>query len=83
MNTKKLIAGVAVAASAMAALPLCADTNITEETPLPADSSSHPAAVAPVKDAKALKYSPMIFGHFIEHFDTQVYGGLRPPLSAE
>ena len=34
------------------------------------------AAVAPVQDAKPLKYSPMIFGHFIEHFDTQVYGGL-------
>ncbi len=34
------------------------------------------ASVAPVTNAKALKYSPMIFGHFIEHFDTQVYGGV-------
>ena len=44
------------------------------------------ASVTPVKDAKALKYSPMIFGHFIEHFDTQVYGGLfwpKHPLSDE
>ena len=37
------------------------------------------ASVAPVTNAKALKYSPMIFGHFIEHFDTQVYGGLFWP----
>ena len=44
------------------------------------------ASVAPVKDAKTLKYSPMIFGHFIEHFDNQVYGGLfwpGSPLSDE
>ncbi|MBP5320858.1 MAG: hypothetical protein J6334_07700 [Kiritimatiellae bacterium] len=37
-------------------------------------------------DAKPLVYSPMIFGHFIEHFDTQVYGGIfwpGSPLSDE
>ena len=36
--------------------------------------------------AKRIKYSPMIFGHFIEHFDNQVYGGLfwpGHPLSDE
>ena len=44
------------------------------------------AAVVPVKDAKAIKYSPMIFGQFIEHHDRQVYGGLfwpGHPLSDE
>lgn len=25
-------------------------------------------------DAAPIKYNTMIFGHFIEHFDTQVYG---------
>ena len=39
------------------------------------------ASVAPVADAKTMKYSPMIFGHFIEHFDNQVYGGLYWPGS--
>ncbi len=36
--------------------------------------------------AKRIKYSPMIFGQFIEHFDKQVYGGLfwpGHPLSDE
>ena len=37
------------------------------------------ASVTPTQGAKARKYSPMIFGHFIEHFDTQVYGGLFWP----
>ena len=37
------------------------------------------ASVMPVANAKAMKYSPMIFGHFIEHFDNQVYGGLYWP----
>lgn len=28
-----------------------------------------------------IKYSNMIFGHFIEHFDTQIYGGIFDPNS--
>ena len=32
-------------------------------------------------EAKAMKYNPMIFGQFIEHFDTQVYGGIYDPKS--
>ena len=43
------------------------------------DTSGRVASATPVAGAKALKYSPMIFGHFIEHFDTQVYGGLFWP----
>lgn len=31
------------------------------------------------QDATAIQYNPMIFGHFIEHFDTQVYGGIFQP----
>lgn len=46
---------------------------------LPVDDSARPASVAPVAGAKARTYSPMIFGHFIEHFDNQVYGGLYWP----
>ena len=26
-------------------------------------------------DVAKIKYNPMIFGHFIEHFDDQIYGG--------
>ncbi len=32
-------------------------------------------------DAAPIKYNTMIFGHFIEHFDTQVYGGIYDPES--
>lgn len=39
------------------------------------------AAVRAAADAKAMKYSPMIFGHFIEHFDNQIYGGVFEPGS--
>lgn len=31
--------------------------------------------------ANKIKYSNMIFGHFIEHFDNQVYGGIYDPES--
>ena len=31
--------------------------------------------------ANKIKYSNMIFGHFIEHFDNQVYGGIYDPKS--
>ena len=43
------------------------------------DTSARPATVAPAGESKTIKYSPMIFGHFIEHFDNQVYGGLFWP----
>ena len=49
-------------------------------------ASAMSATVAAAKDAKPVQYSPMLFGHFIEHFDTQVYGGLfwpGSPLSDE
>ena len=49
-------------------------------------TSGRPASIAPVKGGKAIKYSPMIFGQFIEHHDRQVYGGLfwpGHPLSDE
>lgn len=32
-------------------------------------------------DAKNIKYDPMIFGSFLEHFDNQVYGGVFDPKS--
>lgn len=31
--------------------------------------------------AKRIKYNPMIFGQFIEHFDNQIYGGIYDPES--
>lgn len=31
--------------------------------------------------AKKIKYNPMIFGQFIEHFDNQIYGGIYDPES--
>lgn len=43
---------------------------------------AEPAAVVRlVEGAKAMEPSPMIFGHFIEHFDNQVYGGIFDPAS--
>ena len=36
-------------------------------------------SVTIVPEARPISYSPMIFGHFIEHFDTQVYGGIFDP----
>ena len=37
--------------------------------------------VTVIPDAKPIKYNPMIFGGFIEHFDNQVYGGIYWPGS--
>ncbi|MBR4172722.1 MAG: alpha-N-arabinofuranosidase [Kiritimatiellae bacterium] len=45
------------------------------------DTAGRDASLTPVKDAKEIVYSPMIFGHFLEHFDTQVYGGIFDPGS--
>lgn len=30
-------------------------------------------------EAKTIKYNPMLFGQFIEHFDNQIYGGIFDP----
>lgn len=38
--------------------------------------------IALYSNGKPVKYSPMIFGHFIEHFDTQIYGGIYDPGNA-
>ena len=46
-----------------------------------ADTSNRVASLTPVAGTKVLAYSPMIFGHFMEHFDTQVYGGIFEPGS--
>jgi len=62
------------------------DGSLVMESRTAVDTSGRPASVAPVKDAKTIKYSPMIFGQFIEHHDRQVYGGLfwpGHPLSDE
>ncbi len=34
-----------------------------------------------IRDSAMIKYNPMIFGHFIEHFHTQIYGGIYDPGS--
>ena len=34
-----------------------------------------------VPDTARIKYNKMIFGQFIEHFDTQIYGGIYDPGS--
>ena len=39
------------------------------------------AAIAIDVGAPTVKYSPMIFGGFLEHFDHQVYGGVYDPGS--
>ena len=38
-------------------------------------------SVSVMPGAPKVKYSKMIFGQFIEHFDNQVYGGLYDPES--
>ena len=57
------------------------DGKLVLHSEIAADTSTRPASIVPVKDAKAITYSPMIFGHFMEHFDTQVYGGIFEPGS--
>lgn len=56
---------------------------------IPAMASAHGAApetetgntITEVKGAARIKYNPMIFGQFIEHFHTQIYGGIYDPSS--
>ncbi|MCR4613265.1 MAG: hypothetical protein K5778_04610 [Bacteroidaceae bacterium] len=47
-------------------------------TPLLATAQN---TVSVVRDAPMVKYNPMIFGQFIEHFDNQIYGGIYDPGS--
>lgn len=50
--------------------------------PLPDPDRTDPWAVFTIRpDAPARPYSRMIFGGFIEHFDSQIYGGLFEPGS--
>ena len=35
--------------------------------------------IAAKKEAERVEYNPMLFGGFIEHFDTQIYGGIFDP----
>ena len=35
--------------------------------------------IAAEKEAERVEYNPMLFGGFIEHFDTQIYGGIFDP----
>ncbi len=44
-------------------------------------AASAPNAIGIEPEAKPLAYNPMIFGQFLEHFDTQVYGGVYDPTS--
>ncbi|MDH6312433.1 alpha-N-arabinofuranosidase [Parabacteroides sp. PFB2-10] len=37
--------------------------------------------VSRLENREKIKYNPMIFGQFIEHFDNQVYGGIYDPGS--
>ena len=36
-------------------------------------------SVRMAEQAEAVKYNPMLFGQFVEHFDNQVYGGIFDP----
>lgn len=50
-------------------------------TPLPESSRQTEAFVTIRTDAPTVRYSPMLFGGFIEHFHRQIYGGLYEPES--
>ncbi len=39
------------------------------------------AHISASKDFGLQAWDPMIFGHFIEHFHTQIYGGIYSPGS--
>ncbi len=38
-------------------------------------------AVLVQADGKPVKFNPMLFGQFIEHFDIQIYGCIYQPVS--
>lgn len=48
---------------------------------LSAGANSPDNSISVKTDAEAVKYNPMIFGHFLEHFHRQVYGGIFQPGS--
>ena len=71
---------------AVAAYAACLAGGMAADGASAQEAQTAPASVCAVKGAKSAKYSPMLFGHFIEHFDNQVYGGLfwpGSPLSDE
>lgn len=51
------------------------------ETPAAVEERKPHASITIATDAPTVKYSPMIFGGFLEHFDHQVYGGIYDPGS--
>ena len=65
---------------------VCAGAMLAVQSASAQAAADSAAVVAPKVDAKSIPYSNMLFGHFIEHFDNQVYGGLfwpGSPLSDE
>lgn len=58
---------------------LWAGSSVTAETVTGGAVGRNSVSVMP--GAPKVKYSKMIFGQFIEHFDNQVYGGLYDPES--
>ena len=78
-KTRRTTSGALFAAACMA---LCGMSRGAETAPAATkEDAGRPASVTSVKGAKATAFNPMIFGHFLEHFDTQVYGGIFEPGS--
>lgn len=48
---------------------------------LAAPSAMAGNSISAIGDSAMIKYNPMIFGQFIEHFHTQIYGGIYDPES--
>lgn len=71
----RLITMVGVLLLQMGGLTVASQAAVTE------DSSKAANRFIIVPEVEAIKYNPMIFGQFIEHFDTQVYGGIYDPKS--
>jgi alpha-N-arabinofuranosidase len=54
---------------------------LVAETPATVEDTKPHASITIDTNAPTVKYSPMIFGGFLEHFDHQVYGGIYDPGS--
>lgn len=65
------------------ALSVISSLNLADAADLPegAGNAKLLATVTIETDAPTLKYSPLIFGGFLEHFGHQVYGGIFDPGS--
>jgi hypothetical protein len=77
LKTMKCIALILLAAAALAPN----SSVLPAETPAAPQDAKPRATVTINIDAPALKYSPMIFGGFLEHFADQVYGDIFDPGS--